>query len=74
MPKGAVELRNGLGDIGYGGPFLLPGAGLHEYHITVYALKEEVIELGPLVTRADVMLDIDGRVIDSARTLGLLRT
>jgi len=74
MPRGTMELRNGFGDNGYGGPYLLPGAGLHEYVVTVYAVKDELVELGPLASLADVIQEINDKILGSSSTSGYLRT
>lgn len=46
MPQGAVQLRNGFGGYGYGGPCPPPGDPSHRYVFTVYAL--DVAALGGL--------------------------
>ena len=73
MPEGSMELRNSYGDNGYGGPFLIPGAGLHEYVIRVYALSEESLEIGPLAQLGDIMLQVEGKILDAGSTVGLLQ-
>ncbi len=45
MPKGAKELKNSFGFVGYGGPQPPPGTGDHPYVFTVYALKIEKLDL-----------------------------
>src|SRR5512141_987188 len=66
MPKEALELRSSAGEPGYAGPKLLPGAGPHEYVFTVYAIGEKELELGPLATLSDVMLEMEEKILDSA--------
>lgn len=44
-PKGAIQSINDYGMKGYGGPCPPKGHGLHQYMITVYALKTETLGL-----------------------------
>jgi Raf kinase inhibitor-like YbhB/YbcL family protein len=74
MPKEALELRSSSGEPGYVGPKLLPGAGSHEYVFTVYAIGEKELELGPLATLSDVMLEIEDKILDSATLTAYLKT
>ncbi|MEO8588778.1 MAG: YbhB/YbcL family Raf kinase inhibitor-like protein [Flavobacteriales bacterium] len=41
MPAGVVQGKTDFGTLGYGGPCPPPGAGPHQYVVTVYALKNE---------------------------------
>ncbi len=45
MPKGAKELKNSFGFVGYGGPQPPPGTGKHPYVFTIYALSVEKLDL-----------------------------
>ena len=45
MPVGAVQSMTDFGKTGYGGPCPPPGHGLHQYIITVYALKTDKLGL-----------------------------
>lgn len=45
MPKGARELRNTFGFLGYGGPQPPSGLGRHEYRLTMYALDVASLDL-----------------------------
>lgn len=44
-PKGAIQSITNYGTKGYGGPCPPPGHGLHQYIITVHALKTESLGL-----------------------------
>lgn len=70
MPKGAKELMNTFGSLGYGGPQPPPGSGDHEYETTIYALKVEMINLGSSVELVDFERAISGQVLDSAKLTG----
>lgn len=45
MPTGAVEVGNGFGDIGYGGPQPPIGSGPHTYEAILYALETDGLEI-----------------------------
>ncbi|WP_394749691.1 YbhB/YbcL family Raf kinase inhibitor-like protein [Spongiimicrobium salis] len=45
MPKGSIQSLTDYGTPGYGGPCPPEGHGLHQYVITVYALKTEKLGL-----------------------------
>lgn len=44
-PKGAIQSKTDYGTNGYGGPCPPEGHGLHQYIITIYALKTEKLGL-----------------------------
>lgn len=44
-PKGAIQSINDYGMMGYGGPCPPKGHGLHQYMITVHALKTDTLGL-----------------------------
>ncbi len=44
-PAGSIQSINDYGIYGYGGPCPPPGHGIHEYKITVHALKVETLGL-----------------------------
>ncbi len=50
LPEGAAEIATDFGVAGYGGPCPPKGSGLHHYHITVYALNTDKLELPPHAT------------------------
>lgn len=45
MPKGAIQSVTSYGAAGYGGPCPPEGHGIHQYVITVYALKADKLTL-----------------------------
>ncbi|CAM1343966.1 YbhB/YbcL family Raf kinase inhibitor-like protein [Tenacibaculum amylolyticum] len=45
LPKGVIQSVTDYGTKGYGGPCPPPGHGLHQYIITVYALKTDKLGL-----------------------------
>ena len=70
MPKGAVELKNSFGDVGYGGPQPPKGTGDHPYVVTLYALNVEKLDLGISTSLAAFKKAIEGKVIGSASITG----
>ena len=45
IPKGTIQSITDYGAMGYGGPCPPKGHGVHEYIITVYALKTDTLGL-----------------------------
>lgn len=45
LPKGAIQLRNDFGFVGYGGACPPPNSKPHDYTITVYALNVPVLDV-----------------------------
>lgn len=45
MPEGTIEGGNSYGTIGYGGACPPPGDAAHAYHLTLYALGTDTIDL-----------------------------
>lgn len=71
MPKGAVELKNSFGAIGYGGPQPPKGTGEHPYVVTVYALNVEKLDI-PVSSNLKTFLgELKGKVIASAELTGM---
>jgi Raf kinase inhibitor-like YbhB/YbcL family protein len=71
MPRGAAELKNSFGDIGYGGPQPPRGTGDHPYVVTLYALNVEKLELGVNTSLSAFKKAIEGKVIESASMTGM---
>jgi Raf kinase inhibitor-like YbhB/YbcL family protein len=68
----ASEARAGLpgsndfGNVGYDGPFLLPGHGPHRYVFSLYALDTDMLHLGRGASRADLEAALKGHVLARA--------
>lgn len=73
MPKGARELTNGFGRVGYDGPQPPPGTGSHEYVATVYALDVHSLDVGANATADDVRRAMQGHVLAEASYRGTMR-
>lgn len=70
MPLGAVELRNTIGSVGYGGPQPPIGTGAHPYVATLYALDVDKLAVSASATREDVLRAMDGHVLAVATCTG----
>lgn len=62
--------ENDFDDQGYGGPCPPPGHGYHHYHFRLYALSEH-IDLPAGSSINDLRRTIDGKVLDTAETVGI---
>jgi Raf kinase inhibitor-like YbhB/YbcL family protein len=71
MPRGAVEIKNSFGDVGYGGPQPPKGTGAHQYLVTVYALRDAGLDLKADATLADFQSAIRAKVLGEASITGL---
>jgi Raf kinase inhibitor-like YbhB/YbcL family protein len=54
MPKGAIQSITNYGAAGYGGPCPPPGHGIHQYIITIHALKVDKLGLNAETNPATV--------------------
>lgn len=71
LPAGALQARNGFGQVGYGGPCPPPGR-LHRYRITVYALDVDKLPgLGPGASPAAFESDARAHALAKATLTGL---
>ncbi len=70
MPRSARELRNGFGEVGYGGPEPPAGTGQHPYEFTIYALDIASPQVGPAASLAEFYAAIDGHVLASSTLTG----
>lgn len=70
MPTGAVELRNGFGQAGYGGPQPPAGSGDHPYVCTVYALDVAAVDLPRQASLAQFRQALRGHVLAEAHVTG----
>jgi Raf kinase inhibitor-like YbhB/YbcL family protein len=64
LPAGAIQSSTDFGQPGYGGPCPPPG-GIHEYLITVYALKKK-LDLDKSATPAFVGFNLNFNTIEKA--------
>lgn len=71
MPEGSKELNNTYGYAGYGGPQPPKGSGQHKYEITIYALNVEKLELEVNTSPTTFKKAISGKVIATAKTVGV---
>jgi Raf kinase inhibitor-like YbhB/YbcL family protein len=67
---GAVQGRNGFGDVGYGGPCPPPGHGPHHYEFAIHGLRE-AIALEPGAGIEELRRAIDGTVVATATLTGV---
>lgn len=70
LPRGARELRNSFGSVGYGGPQPPPGTGPHPYEATLYALAVPDLAVGTQATWSQVRAAMDGHVLAHASVTG----
>lgn len=66
LPAGAIQSTTDYGTAGYGGPCPPEGHGLHEYMITVYALKVPSLGLDATASPALVGYYLNANVIEKA--------
>ena len=71
MPAGSKELYNSYGTVGYGGPQPPKGSGPHPYEVTIYALNTEILDLSPNTSLAGFKKALEGKVISSAKIIGI---
>jgi Raf kinase inhibitor-like YbhB/YbcL family protein len=73
LPEGGddrlVQGANDFGGEGYGGPAPPPGHGRHHYYFHLYALDSE-LDVGPGLTRAELLDAIDDHILEQARIVG----
>jgi Raf kinase inhibitor-like YbhB/YbcL family protein len=71
IPKGAKELLNTYGTLGYGGPEPPKGSGAHPYVVTLYALNVERIDLSEKATLSEFNKALQGKIITTAKVTGM---
>jgi hypothetical protein len=71
MPKGARELLNTYGILGYGGPEPPKGSGAHPYITTLYALNVERLALQDKTSLVEFSKALEGKIIATAKVTGL---
>jgi Raf kinase inhibitor-like YbhB/YbcL family protein len=70
-PNGSVEGPTDFGTKGYGGPCPPVGDKPHHYHITVFALKTDKIDVPGNATSAYVGFNLNANKLATARITGL---
>lgn len=66
LPAGAMQSVTSYGQPGYGGPCPPPGHGMHQYVITIHALKTESLGLDAQATPALVGFNLWQQTIEKA--------
>ena len=73
IPEGGggdyAEGPNDFGNTGYNGPMPPEGHGMHHYYFWVYAL-DAALEIGPGLSRAELLEQMAGHIIEQARLVG----
>ena len=70
-PRGSVQGPTDFGTRGYGGPCPPPGDKPHHYHITVFALKVDKLDIPGNGTSAMVGFNLNANKLATARVTGL---
>jgi Raf kinase inhibitor-like YbhB/YbcL family protein len=71
LPDGAVQLVNGFGEVGYGGP-CPPPDHVHVYVFTIYALDAR-LDLPGNASVDNLSAALDGHVLEQADLTGVFR-
>jgi hypothetical protein len=70
MPKGAYEMANSFGGLGYGGPQPPKGTGDHSYVVTIYALNTDRLPQNFNTSLSDFRKSLVRKVIATATMTG----
>ena len=70
LPGRAIQLINGFGESGYGGPAPPPGSGRHPYVATLYALDVQRLGILPAASLTEFHNALRDRVLDRASVTG----
>ncbi|MBV9620266.1 MAG: YbhB/YbcL family Raf kinase inhibitor-like protein [Gammaproteobacteria bacterium] len=70
LPAGAVQARTDFGSAGYGGPCPPPGKP-HHYHLRLYALKVDKLEVPADATPALIGFNVNLQSLGKAELMGL---
>jgi len=70
-PRGSVQGPTDFGTRGYGGPCPPVGDKPHHYHITVFALKTEKLDVPGNATSAYIGFNLNANKLATARVTGL---
>ena len=70
LPPGALQTRTDFGAPGYGGPCPPPGKA-HHYHLWLYALKVERLEVPADATAAYIGFNVRAQALGRAQLMGV---
>lgn len=68
LPRGAIQVRNDFGSLGYGGPCPPPGPP-HHYRLMLYALRLPSLELGADASAAQVAAAVRAAALAKAQII-----
>lgn len=71
MPQGSLEMRNSFGDLGYKGPNVPVGSEAHPLELTVHALSEPSLLLGPYSKPEEREQKLEGKILATAKATAL---
>lgn len=71
LPQGCLEMRNSYGDLGYKGPNVPPGSEPHPLELTVHALSEPTLLLGPYAKAEDREAKLEGKILATAKATAI---
>lgn len=71
LPQSCLEMRNSSGDLGYKGPNVPVGSEPHPIELTVYALSEPTLLLGPYARPEEREEKLEGKIIATAKATAL---
>ncbi|MBD3281059.1 YbhB/YbcL family Raf kinase inhibitor-like protein [Candidatus Dojkabacteria bacterium] len=70
MPNGVIELTNGYGLPGYGGPQPPAGTGPHPYEAYIFALNTEEVEISDSPSWDEIQTNLKPFIMASAKYTG----
>jgi len=73
LPKGALQTRTDFGKPGYGGPCPPEGHGPHRYQFTVFAVKEEALQVNADTSAAVVGFYLHFNTLEKAVLTGTFK-
>ena len=70
LPKGALQTRTDFGKPGYGGPCPPEGLGAHRYQFTVFAVKQDALQVNADTSAAVIGFQLFFNAIEKAVLTG----